>query len=1120
MKKSIGVFLSLLLFSFFTVMVVHGDSITPMPVDVTLTSYFDATNHPTTQFTGATAKTYGSSLKMDGSLATLAGYEFAFWIINGVVRFDLAVDATFIMTDGLDLKAVFHPTSPLKYAVAFLDSNGQLIDLQYVVSGENAVAPSTTTLSKPGYAQSGWSHSYTNVTTNVATILQYSINDPAATLTLSVTSGTGAGSYAFNSIATVVATDRTGEPTPMYFAGWENDGIIVSNQSTYSFTVLDHMSLTATYQDSAPVADDFHVNLSDKFSLRSGKSSFLGQFYLPTGYTLVEFGVLISDENTDFDLTTEGITKLQGKKYHGATKEWLMSITAANGERIRAYLVVKNASNEIFSTYSTIRNIKDLYISEYGEGSDNNKWIEIFNPSAHAVNLGAYTLKLFSNGSASATAELTLSGTLAPGNVYVIALSEANATILGAADQTNAIVDYSGDDALGLYHDSRLIDQFGVIGTDPGTSWTVGTGSTADHTLVRITNLDCPNAVFNPDEWTVYDIDTTAYIGYQISPIDYAISFNSNGGSAVSAITQNAGTAVTAPTAPTKTGMTFAAWYSDAGLTTPYTFSTMPAADITLYAKWTSNTYTISFVENGGTEVSNIDAYYDASVSKPANPTRTYYSFVDWYEDSELTIPYVFTTMPLDGITVYAKWQPNVYNVTYYYAVETMEYQQISTSGMHTIALTVDGQLLSWGWNNYGQLGNGTTTSQTLPVDITARFYLHDAEVIIQAFAFYGYSVVLTSEGRVFCFGSNSNGLLGDGTTTNRTSPVEITTNFNLSSGEKITQIFAGKHFAFALSSANRVFSWGSNTEGQLGAGDSSVKLVPQNITSRFNLGESETITFIAGGSRHAMALSSAGRVFAWGYNSGTEYVFAASDPASSLVPRDITANLNLGSGEVLTAIECGSGSNIAITSSGRLLVWGYNSYGELGTGTTNSVATPVDISSSLALEVDETVIAIKRGATHTLVLTSNGRIFAFGRNNVGQLGDGTTVGRTSPVETTSRYALESGEVLTGFFLGYGADSSFVGTSHGRVFAFGHNDYGILGDNTTTSRTTPILVNHTLFSYYATSQFDYLETIALIADPTRAGYTFVGWYTDSGLTQAFALTSMPPNHITLYAKWE
>lgn len=137
----------------------------------------------------------------------------------------------------------------------------------------------------------------------------------------------------------------------------------------------------------------------------------------------------------------------------------------------------------------------------------------------------------------------------------------------------------------------------------------------------------------------------------------YTLSFDSNGGSAVTAITQDYNTEVTAPSAPTKTGYTFDGWYSDSGLTTPYTFSTMPAQNLTLYAKWTINQYTFTFESNGGSAVTAITQDYNTAVSAPVDPTKTDFTFGGWYTDNTtFENAYTFDTMPAGNITLYAKW--------------------------------------------------------------------------------------------------------------------------------------------------------------------------------------------------------------------------------------------------------------------------------------------------------------------------------------------------------------------------------------------------------------------------------------------------------------------------------
>ncbi|MFH1693468.1 MAG: InlB B-repeat-containing protein [Bacillota bacterium] len=157
----------------------------------------------------------------------------------------------------------------------------------------------------------------------------------------------------------------------------------------------------------------------------------------------------------------------------------------------------------------------------------------------------------------------------------------------------------------------------------------------------------------------------TLYAKWNAVVIQTTISFEVNGGSAVAPITQNAGSAVVAPTNPTKTGYVFAGWYSDVALTTAYTFTTMPESNITLYAKWTINQYVISFEENGGSLVTDITQVYLSVVTAPAAPAKSGYVFAGWYSDAGLTTAYTFTTMPLNGITLYAKWTINQYTISF-----------------------------------------------------------------------------------------------------------------------------------------------------------------------------------------------------------------------------------------------------------------------------------------------------------------------------------------------------------------------------------------------------------------------------------------------------------------------
>ena len=148
--------------------------------------------------------------------------------------------------------------------------------------------------------------------------------------------------------------------------------------------------------------------------------------------------------------------------------------------------------------------------------------------------------------------------------------------------------------------------------------------------------------------------DVQLYAKWSIN--EYTISFEENDGSAVENITQDYNTVVTEPSDPTKDGYTFAGWFTEIELINVYTFTTMPAVSITLYAKWNINEYTITFEENSGSEVANITQDYNTTVTKPADPTKDGYTFAGWFTEISFENEYIFSTMPLNGITLYAKW--------------------------------------------------------------------------------------------------------------------------------------------------------------------------------------------------------------------------------------------------------------------------------------------------------------------------------------------------------------------------------------------------------------------------------------------------------------------------------
>ncbi|WP_025678306.1 InlB B-repeat-containing protein, partial [Paenibacillus massiliensis] len=157
--------------------------------------------------------------------------------------------------------------------------------------------------------------------------------------------------------------------------------------------------------------------------------------------------------------------------------------------------------------------------------------------------------------------------------------------------------------------------------------------------------------------------DLTLYAKWEAN--DYTVSYESNGGTTVNSETVKYNETYNEPSAPTRTGYAFAGWYRDEALTQPYTFTSLVAGDMTLYAKWEANDYTVSYESNGGTTVNSETAKYDETYSEPTAPTRTGYAFAGWYTDQGLTQSYAFTSNVIGDLTLYAKWEANAYTVSY-----------------------------------------------------------------------------------------------------------------------------------------------------------------------------------------------------------------------------------------------------------------------------------------------------------------------------------------------------------------------------------------------------------------------------------------------------------------------
>jgi uncharacterized repeat protein (TIGR02543 family) len=446
------------------------------------------------------------------------------------------------------------------------------------------------------------------------------------------------------------------------------------------------------------------------------------------------------------------------------------------------------------------------------------------------------------------------------------------------------------------------------------------------------------------------------------------------------------------------------------------------------------------------------------------------------------------------------------------YIPSFIEYHNESSVGVnYSLSLTMSGNVYSWGANFSGELGDGTTTDRTRPTLITFSG-LQAGETIHTVNGGSSHSLAVTSNGRVYAWGNNNNGQLGDETRTDRTRPTLITLS-GLQAGETIHTVNAGSFHSLAVTSNGRVYAWGFNGFGHLGDGTTTERTRPTLITFS-GLQAGETIHTVNAGSSHSLAVTSNGRVYAWGNNNNGQ--LGDETRTERTRPTLITFS-GLQAGETIHTVNAGSSHSLAVTSNGRVYAWGFNGFGHLGDGTRTERTSPTLITFS-GLQAGETIGSVDAGYSHSLAVTLNGRVYAWGNNFNGQLGDGTSTDRNSPTLITFS-GLQAGETIGSVDAGY--SHSLAVTSNGRGYAWGTNNNGQLGDGTTIQRNTPIILDTpNLFISQITDYYvmRFNQSINL-PNPVLEGYVFEGWYMDEELSIPFSLTKMPGNDLLLYAKF-
>ena len=407
----------------------------------------------------------------------------------------------------------------------------------------------------------------------------------------------------------------------------------------------------------------------------------------------------------------------------------------------------------------------------------------------------------------------------------------------------------------------------------------------------------------------------------------------------------------------------------------------------------------------------------------------------------------------------------------------------------YTLALKSDGTLWSWGQNNYGQLGDNTTTARTLPAQIGSDF------ITVAAGLYTG--VAVKRDGSLWTWGENSAGTLGNGTTTNSSQPIQVGTGYSA--------VAAGNGYIIALKSDGSLYGWGWNGLGQVGDGTTT------NRTSPVRIGSANDWVAVFGAGYNAFGLKSDGSLWAWGSNSSGQ--LGDGTKTNKLSPVKI--------GDGFLNVSPSQAYTIALKSDATLWAWGNNSRGQLGDGTTTEKLLPTNIGTgftsvsanelrSYALkgngslwawgdrtgsfdlvyyptQIDSGYTAVYASGISSytaFAMKGDGALWVWGfPNDYGGYGNGTTVNSiTVPVpvlnpDGATQFNVYAATPVTPM-IAAGTYNGFAVKDDGSLWAWGDNTSGQVGDGTLTERHAPVLIGTRFKAVAAGSD----HTIALKLD--------------------------------------
>ena len=349
-------------------------------------------------------------------------------------------------------------------------------------------------------------------------------------------------------------------------------------------------------------------------------------------------------------------------------------------------------------------------------------------------------------------------------------------------------------------------------------------------------------------------------------------------------------------------------------------------------------------------------------------------------------------------------------SISVFAADNTAKFKSVTAHGNVTAAITTSGDLYMWGKNDYGQVGNGTTTDQETPVKVLSNV----ASASINVFNFSdSYCAAITTNGDLYMWGYNAYGQVGNGTTTDQKTPFKVLSN--------VASISIDGFHSAAITTNGDLYMWGRNQRGQVGNGATTIQKTPVKVLSN--------VASVSISSMESAAITANGDLYMWGYNAYGKV--GNGTTTDQKTPVKVLSNI--------ASVNINTSYSAAITTNGDLYMWGCNDHGQIGNDTTTHQKTPVKVLSNVAS------ISMR---SCSAAITTNGDLYTWGANNNGQVGNGTTTDQKTPVKVLSNVEFVNS--------GWGRNAAI--TTNGDLYMWGLNHRGQVGNGTTTNQKTPLKV--------------------------------------------------------------